>query len=71
MTMITHNISWSHEKSVYDALSRDYPIYKLLKDIVNHKENHVFRMGAEAKEFILDMEKTLSQCIGQGITSPN
>lgn len=58
-------------KSVYDALSRDYPIYKLLKDIVNHKENHVFRMGAEAKEFILDMEKTLSQCIGQGSTSPN
>lgn len=52
-------------KSVYDALSHDYPIYNLLRDIVDSDENHVFRMGADVRQFITDMEKTLSEHMRQ------
>lgn len=50
-------------RSVYDALSKDYPIYSLLRENVDSAENHVFRMGAGVRQFITDMEKALSERI--------
>ena len=48
-------------KSVYKTLSRDYPIYRRLEKIVDGKDNHVFRIGADARGFIKDMEEALSE----------
>lgn len=56
-------------KSVYDALCMDYPIYNRLREIADSEENRVFRLGADARQFITDMEKTLSDHIGQDIIS--
>ncbi len=50
-------------KSVYDTLGRDYPIYRLLLENVDSADNHVYRLGAGAREFIADMEKTLAEQI--------
>ena len=52
-------------KSVYDSLCKKYPIYSVLRGIVDSEENHVFRMGADVRPFITDMEKALSAQIGQ------
>lgn len=48
-------------KSVYDALGKDYPIYNILKENVDSTDNHVFRLGKNARQFLQDMEKTLSE----------
>lgn len=48
-------------ESVYDALSKDYPIYSLLKESVDNPDNHVFRLGDNARPFLADMEKVLSE----------
>ena len=48
-------------RSVYDALSGDYPIYSHLKEIVDSPDNHIFRIGAHAREFINEMEAVLGE----------
>ena len=50
-------------RSVYDNLCTDYPIYGLLEEIVDSHDNHVFRLGAGAREYITNMEKELSERI--------
>lgn len=48
-------------RSVYEALCHNYPIYSRLKEIVDSTENHVFRMGEKARQYITDMEAALSE----------
>lgn len=57
-------------RSVYDRLGADYPIYKQLKQVVEGPENHVFRMGANARQYLPEMEKTLSERIRQEGEAP-
>ena len=38
-------------KSVYESLCKKYPIYSVLRGIVDSEENHVFRMGGD--EFLI------------------
>ena len=52
-------------KSVYDALCEDYPIYSHLKNIVDWSDNRVLRIGAQARQFITEMEEELSEQIAQ------
>ena len=51
-------------RSVYDRLSAEYPIYGRLKEIVDSEDNHVFRIGAKAREFITAMEEALAPFCG-------
>ena len=51
-------------RSVYDRLSAEYPIYGRLKEIVDSEDNHVFRIGAKAREFITAMEEALDPFCG-------
>ena len=50
-------------KSVYDALSPEFPLYSLLKEVVVAPDDHVFRLGVHARQFIAEMEKTLADRI--------
>ena len=56
-------------RSVYDALCGDYPIYGLLKEIVDSPDNHVFRIGAHGREFITEMEAVLGDQIAKAVSS--
>lgn len=51
--------------SVYDELGADYPIYRQLKQVVEDPENRAFRMGANARQYLVEMEKVLSERIQQ------
>ena len=57
-------------RSVYDALCGEYPIYGHLKEMVDSPDNHVFRLGDHAREFICGMEvalcEELAQTVGYG-----
>ena len=46
-------------KSVYDALGKNYPLYNVLKENVDSTDNHVFRLGNDARQFLENMEKVL------------
>ena len=48
-------------RSVYEALSGDYPIYGRLKEMLDSPENHVFRLGAGARDFIAGMGVALDE----------
>ena len=48
-------------RSVYEALSGDYPIYGRLKEMLDSPENHVFRLGAGARDFIAEMGVALDE----------
>ena len=54
-------------RSVYDTLCKDYPIYGRLKEMVDHPDNHVFRIGSHAREFINGMEAVLDEKIAQAV----
>ena len=54
-------------RSVYDTLCKDYPIYGRLKEMVDSPENHVFRIGGHAREFISGMEAILGDKIAQAV----
>lgn len=56
-------------RSVYDAFCGDYPIYGLLKEIVDSPDNHVFRIGAHGREFITEMEAVLGDQIAKAVSS--
>ena len=56
-------------RSVYNTLSKDYPIYRLLLENVDSADNHVFRVGANAREFFSEMEPALSERILQDGTA--
>ncbi|MBD5469717.1 MAG: thiamine pyridinylase [Lachnospiraceae bacterium] len=45
--------------SCYLALKEDFPIYKQLEAIVQNSNNHVFRMGADAHEYIKKAKEIL------------
>ncbi len=47
--------------SVYDDLGEDYPMYRQLKQVVESPDNHVFRMGANARQYLPKMEKALGK----------
>ena len=48
-------------RSVYDTLCKDYPIYGRLKEMLDSPENHVFRLGAGARDFIAGMGVALDE----------
>ena len=48
-------------ESVYDTLGKSYPIYNTLKEIVDSTDNHVYRLGNNAGQFLENMEKELSE----------
>ena len=54
-------------RSVYDTLCEDYPIYSRLKEMVDHPDNHVFRIGSHAREFINGMEAVLGEELAQAV----
>ena len=49
--------------SVYDKLGEDYPLYRQLKQVVESPGNRVFRMGANAREYLPEMEKALGTAL--------
>ncbi|MBO5534554.1 MAG: thiamine pyridinylase [Clostridia bacterium] len=54
-------------RSVYDALCWEYPIYGHLKEMVDSPDNHVFRLGDHAREFISRMEAALCEELAQTV----
>ena len=48
-------------ESVYDTLGKSYPIYNTLKEIVDSTDNHGYRLGNNAGQFLENMEKELSE----------
>ena len=54
-------------RSVYDALREDYPIYGHLKEMVDSPDNHIFRLGDHAREFISGMEAALCEELAQTV----
>lgn len=54
-------------RSVYDALCWEYPIYGHLKEMVDSPDNHVFRLGYHAREFISRMEAALCEELAQTV----
>ena len=55
-------------KSVYDALSEHYPIYSRLKEIADCPDNHVFRIGTHARQFITEMGEALFAQLDQRLS---
>lgn len=49
--------------TVYDRLKEDYPLYAGLEEIVLNPKNHLFRMGANAREYIANTKKVLPELI--------
>ncbi|MCM1263719.1 MAG: thiamine pyridinylase [Butyrivibrio sp.] len=45
--------------SCYDALKKDFPVYEQLDAIVKKDNNHIFRMGGNAHEYIKEAKKIL------------
>ena len=56
-------------KSVYDALGEHYPIYSRLKEIADSPENHVFRIGTHARQFITEMGEALFAQLDQRLSN--
>ena len=54
-------------RSIYDALCWEYPIYGHLKEMVDSPDNHVFRLGDHAREFISRMEAALCEELAQTV----
>ena len=54
-------------RSVYDALCGEYPIYGHLKEMVDSPDNHIFRLGDHAREFISGMEAALCEELAQTV----
>lgn len=50
----------------YDALETNFPIYTQLKIIAGQAGNHVFRMGANAHDYIDEAKKVLPHYLLQG-----